>query len=43
MKEEESNEQTDDEGNRSVKEKAEEEAKSAEVVTDQFKEGLASS
>lgn len=42
-KEEESNEQTDNEENHSVKEKAEEEVKSAEVVTDQFKEGLESS
>lgn len=42
-KEEESNEQTDNEENHSVKEKAEEEAKPAEVVTDQFKEGLESS
>ena len=41
-KEEESNEQTDNEENHSVKEKAEE-AKPAEVVTDQFKEGLESS
>lgn len=42
-KEEESNGQTDNEENHSVKEKAEEEVKSAEVVTDQFKEGLESS
>lgn len=40
-KEEESSEQTDNEENHSVKEKAKEEAKSAEVVADQFKEGLA--